>query len=367
MWWGSTPSTKLDPEMSVMMSTFPRMVDVRIRKLFVQRTSRWSSLFYSLSFPSSILFLWSFSCSFVTIHWKKKKNQNINEFPSFHFCFFATAPVAPDKQTFVRSNITSVSLNLNVWRDGGCPISNFIIQFKPKVQPEWILLSNRILPEQETVIIRELNPGTWHDLLILVKNEAGTTEANYVFATLTRSGATIAPMLLSDHGSGGLRSPVDAVIVLIPSVCAILLLFFVGAAAIYMLSCKKRLQHPHSDHCKSCQSCPNYFYFFPHVQFCSDMSLTSLSVFLLFPPALLHWFLSPSLNSQYLTCLSSAFIRFSCFHLFVSLVSFFCSGPQKSVFLFTSWSSSFSWTSSVSFLFFSLMTGIFRITRRSTT
>ena len=175
-----------------------------------------------------------------------------------HFSTEGRPPLAPDKYSFVRSNITSVSLTLSAWKDGGCPISHFVIQFKPKSQPEWILLSNHILPEQETISIRELTPGTWHDLLILVKNEAGTTEANFVFATLTTTGATIAPMLLSDHSLGGIgmgRSPFDTVMILIPSMCAVFVLILVAGVAMYMLLCRKRIlldMDPHSmDHCKS--------------------------------------------------------------------------------------------------------------------
>ena len=166
-----------------------------------------------------------------------------------HFSTSGRPPIAADKFAFVRSNMTFVTLNLSSWRDGGCSISHFVIQFKPKSQPEWILLSNHILPEQESISIRELAPGSWHDLLVLVKNEAGTTEANYVFATLTMSGATIAPMLLSDHVL--IRSPLSAVMVLIPSVCAILVLMFVGGVAVYVLLCKRRLDtDSHPDHCE---------------------------------------------------------------------------------------------------------------------
>lgn len=169
-----------------------------------------------------------------------------------HFSTVGRPPVAPDKVSFIKSNMTSVTLNLASWRDGGCPISHFVIQYKPKSQHEWILLSNNILLEQQVVKIRELSPGTWHDLLILVKNEAGTTEANFLFATLTLSGATIAPMLLgSERGLNHLiRSPFDAVMVLVPSLCAILVLILVAGVAIYLLLCKRRMEDSNSDHCE---------------------------------------------------------------------------------------------------------------------
>lgn len=169
-----------------------------------------------------------------------------------HFSTSGRPPIAPDKTSFIKSNITSVALNLSAWRDGGCSISHFIIQYKPKSQHEWILLSNNILPEQQVIKIKDLTPGTWHDLLILVKNEAGTTEANFLFATLTVTGATIAPMLLgSDRSLTHLiRSPFDAFMVLIPSLCAIVVLLLVATVAMYLLLCKRRIDDSNSDHCK---------------------------------------------------------------------------------------------------------------------
>lgn len=161
--------------------------------------------------------------------------------------------LAPDKYSFITSNITDVQLNLSAWKDGGCPIDHFSIQFKPKAQPEWVLLSNHILPSQETIFIRELNSGTWYDLLVLVNNEAGTTEANYIFATLTTSGATIPPMLLSHQSLNNIRNGLDSVMLLIPSMCAVIVLFLVGGVAVWMLQRKRLLldMDGHSmDHCE---------------------------------------------------------------------------------------------------------------------
>lgn len=98
------------------------------------------------------------------------------------------APVAPDKSEFLRSNTTSVQLNLRNWLDDGCPISHLVIQYKPQGQKEWILVSNHILTDQEVLLIADLSPGTWHDLLVTAHSDAGTTDAEYRFATLTLTG-----------------------------------------------------------------------------------------------------------------------------------------------------------------------------------
>jgi hypothetical protein len=170
-----------------------------------------------------------------------------------NFCTDGRPALAPDKYSFITSNITDVQLSLSSWKDGGCPIDHFSIQFKPKYQPEWILLSNHILPQQDTIFIRELNAGTWYDLLVLVNNEAGTTEANYIFATLTTAGATIPPMLLSHQSLNNIRNGLDSVMLLIPSLCAVIVLFLVGGVAVWMLQRKRLLLDidGHSmDHCK---------------------------------------------------------------------------------------------------------------------
>lgn len=118
-----------------------------------------------------------------------------------------------------------------------------MVQFKPKSQPEWMLLSNNVLPDQDILLVRELSPGSWYDLLVIAKNEAGTTEANYVFATLTMDGSTVAPLLGHE---GHERSQFEAVVVLVPSMCALFVLIFVGLVVTYLVFYKPR--HGDGDH-----------------------------------------------------------------------------------------------------------------------
>lgn len=64
----------------------------------------------------------------------------------------------------------------------------FIVQYKANTQREWILVSNNIVPEQKTLVISDLTPGTWYTVLMTAHSEAGPTEAEYMFATLTAFG-----------------------------------------------------------------------------------------------------------------------------------------------------------------------------------
>ena len=82
-------------------------------------------------------------------------------------------------------------VNLNSWKTGGCPIQYFVVQYKPRTQREFILLSNHVLPEAGNLIITDLLPAKWYTLFLTATNEAGSTEAEYSFSTLTLSGELI--------------------------------------------------------------------------------------------------------------------------------------------------------------------------------
>lgn len=54
-------------------------------------------------------------------------------------------PIAPHKQSLIRSNITSALLELSSWQDGGCPIQYFSIEFRRYgISSDWIIVSSRI-------------------------------------------------------------------------------------------------------------------------------------------------------------------------------------------------------------------------------
>lgn len=54
-------------------------------------------------------------------------------------------PVSPRKNHLIRSNITSVLLELASWQDGGCPILFFSIEFRrPGLNTDWIVVSSNV-------------------------------------------------------------------------------------------------------------------------------------------------------------------------------------------------------------------------------
>lgn len=96
-------------------------------------------------------------------------------------------PQPPRKQHFVRANITSVSLELSAWQDGGCPILYFTIEYQ-KAGTEWILVSSNVGPHRRFVI-SDLEPATGYSIRVTGYNNAGDTPAEYPFETLSSSGS----------------------------------------------------------------------------------------------------------------------------------------------------------------------------------
>lgn len=97
-------------------------------------------------------------------------------------------PVAPKSEALLSINSSSVTIHLTSWQSGGCNINFFAIQYRPLAQPEWVLLSSNVLPEQKTVTVTDLAPASHYKLLMTAHNDAGTTEAEYQFSTLTMWG-----------------------------------------------------------------------------------------------------------------------------------------------------------------------------------
>ncbi|CAL1270596.1 unnamed protein product [Larinioides sclopetarius] len=105
-----------------------------------------------------------------------------------------TVPIAPVRENLLTINSTFIVIHLISWKSGGCAINFFAVQYKPLNQPEWILLSSNVLPEQKTVTVTDLTPASHYMLLMTAHNDAGTTEAEYQFSTLTPWGATVPPV-----------------------------------------------------------------------------------------------------------------------------------------------------------------------------
>ncbi|XP_049309219.1 Down syndrome cell adhesion molecule-like protein Dscam2 isoform X14 [Bactrocera dorsalis] len=113
-------------------------------------------------------------------------------------------PKLPEKQRFIEVSSNSVSLHFKAWKDGGCPMSHFVVENKKREHAEWNQISNNVKPDNNYVVL-DLEPATWYNLRITAHNSAGFTVAEYDFATLTVTGGTIAP-LDDGRGAGNLNT-----------------------------------------------------------------------------------------------------------------------------------------------------------------
>ncbi|XP_077560088.1 cell adhesion molecule Dscam1-like isoform X1 [Haemaphysalis longicornis] len=153
------------------------------------------------------------------------------------------APLAPEKSELLTSNSTAVQLNLRSWKDGGCPIRFFALQYKLRGQREWTPVPETIdAAAAELYVLGGLHPGSWYHLLMSASNDAGSTEAQFVFATLTPGGATIPPMTLHPEESTAFPRSVTLVV---PIICAFVVVLVIGAV-VYMMCNRRTRTHDYS-------------------------------------------------------------------------------------------------------------------------
>nr|XP_031839913.1 Down syndrome cell adhesion molecule-like protein Dscam2 isoform X3 [Nomia melanderi] len=94
-----------------------------------------------------------------------------------------TKPVSPPKHQLVRVNQTFVTLELTSWQDGGCPLLYFVVEYR-RLPGDWLLVSNNVPPQSRFPIV-DLESGTNYELRVTAYNNAGSTQAEYLFTTLS--------------------------------------------------------------------------------------------------------------------------------------------------------------------------------------
>ncbi|KAG9435295.1 Down syndrome cell adhesion molecule-like protein Dscam2 [Apis mellifera carnica] len=85
-----------------------------------------------------------------------------------------TKPIPPIKHQLIKANQTFVTLELNSWQDGGCPLLYFVVEYR-RLPGDWLLLN--------------LDSGTKYELRVTAYNNAGSTQAEYLFTTLSPTGS----------------------------------------------------------------------------------------------------------------------------------------------------------------------------------
>lgn len=102
-----------------------------------------------------------------------------------------TVPAPPGKSDLIEESANSVSLYLNTWHSNACPILYYVVAYAPKYSSDWTFVSNNVKPEQKRLVIPGLASGTWYSLRMTAHNSAGSSVAEYDFATLTKAGGML--------------------------------------------------------------------------------------------------------------------------------------------------------------------------------
>ena len=104
------------------------------------------------------------------------------------FQTLGNVPIAPEKRQLISSNSSSTLIKLGAFKAALCPITGFEIKYKLQQETEWVEISNlegRFAPSFELI---ELKSASWYNLIVTAFSEAGTTQVEYLFSTLTAAG-----------------------------------------------------------------------------------------------------------------------------------------------------------------------------------
>nr|XP_050851568.1 cell adhesion molecule Dscam2-like isoform X6 [Vespula vulgaris] len=137
-------------------------------------------------------------------------------------------PIPPSKHHLVKANQTFINLELASWQDGGCPLLYFVVEYR-RLPGDWLLVSNNV-PPQLRYTVPDLESGTNYELRVTAYNNAGSTQAEYLFTTLSQSGnirlhedqpqeAENTPLYLDAHVLAPSVISVLAVILAVAGVC----------------------------------------------------------------------------------------------------------------------------------------------------
>ncbi|XP_043669465.1 Down syndrome cell adhesion molecule-like protein Dscam2 isoform X1 [Vespula pensylvanica] len=137
-------------------------------------------------------------------------------------------PIPPSKHHLVKANQTFINLELASWQDGGCPLLYFVVEYR-RPPGDWLLVSNNV-PPQLRYTVPDLESGTNYELRVTAYNNAGSTQAEYLFTTLSQSGnirlhedqpqeAENTPLYLDAHVLAPSVISVLAVILAVAGVC----------------------------------------------------------------------------------------------------------------------------------------------------
>ncbi|KAK3107290.1 hypothetical protein FSP39_011199 [Pinctada imbricata] len=110
-----------------------------------------------------------------------------------------STPIMPPQSMLLKTvNATSVDLDLTTWQTSGCPIRFFSVKYQVWGDEKWTEVTNSVFQNTTILPVQDLHPATWYIMKVTAHSDAGSTESQLRFATLTYQGNPITPIVL-DH------------------------------------------------------------------------------------------------------------------------------------------------------------------------
>ncbi|XP_077518347.1 cell adhesion molecule Dscam1-like isoform X2 [Amblyomma americanum] len=151
-------------------------------------------------------------------------------------------PIAPKRDALLGVNGTTLTVHLSSWSAAGCPIQSFTVQYRVQEDgQDWVLISDSIPSQQKVLVVPDLLPGKWYILRVAGHSEAGTSEHEYTFSTLTKTGASIPPL---NSLEGQKRAFYKSVGVMVPLVCVVAIVVLIVAVLSFIIPRRRRQATP---------------------------------------------------------------------------------------------------------------------------
>ncbi|XP_046582612.1 Down syndrome cell adhesion molecule homolog [Haliotis rubra] len=147
-----------------------------------------------------------------------------------------SAPIGPPQSMLLKEvNVTSVDLDLGTWLTSGCPIRFYSVKYCVWGDEHWVLVSNSIKPNTTLFTVQDLHPATWYIMSVTAHSDAGSTESELRFATLTYTGSTILPIYVTRKEESEFY---EKIYIMVPLCGAVILLMVFGVGV--FLYCRRR-------------------------------------------------------------------------------------------------------------------------------
>ena len=84
-----------------------------------------------------------------------------------------SVPDIPHLPDLILANRSLVTLRLDAFRDGGCPIQYFVIEYRRESEHNFKLVASNVSAREDTRDIAGLEPATRYYIRVTAYNEAG--------------------------------------------------------------------------------------------------------------------------------------------------------------------------------------------------